>query len=58
MPEKPLTGFNVFGVRDEIQVSRAGTNVGVKTADGSFTQSNSVEANLLYEILKALRSKK
>ena len=55
--ENAKKGFDVFAMQQEIQVSRAGTNVGVKTSDGSFTQSNSVEANLLFEILKVLKRK-
>ena len=43
---------------DEINVTRAGKNVMVKGLDGTFEESATVEANLLYEILKELRKKK
>lgn len=59
MPVDPPArkGFDVFNYRDDVQVSRLGMKVQVKGRDGSFTESNSAEANLLYEILKALRKK-
>ena len=55
--EKRATGFNVFTYSDEITVSRLGKKVSVKGRDGTFQESDSVEVNLLFEILKALRKK-
>ena len=55
--EKKATGFNVFGFSDDVQINRLGKNVMVRTRDGSFTESNTAEANLLFEILKTLRKK-
>ena len=56
--EKKLTGFNIFAVQDEITVSRVGKKVMVKGRDGTFQETDSVEANLLFEILKVLRKSK
>ena len=50
--------FSIFSRMDEINVTRAGKNVMVKGLDGTFEESATVEANLLYEILKELRKKK
>ncbi len=57
MPEEKLRGFSIFTVSDEITVNRLGKNVIVKGRDGSFTESNTVEANLLFEILRVLKKK-
>lgn len=57
MAEIPKRGFDVFSNHDDIQVNRLGKNVMIKARDGSFSDSTSVEANLLFEILKALRKK-
>ena len=57
MPIQIRKGFDVFAVSDEVQINRIGKKILVKTRDGSFTESDSAEANLLYEILKALRKK-
>ena len=56
--EERKSGFNVFSFSDEIQVSRLGKRVQIKGRDGTFTDSDTVEANLLYEILKALKKSK
>lgn len=56
--EERKSGFNVFSLSDEIQVSRLGKRVQIKGRDGTFTDSDTVEANLLYEILKALKKSK
>ena len=55
---KPRSGFNVFSFSDEITVNRIGKKVNIKGSDGSFTDSDSVEANLLFEILKVLKKSK
>ena len=57
MPEIPKRGFDIFAYNDDIQVSRLGKSVSVRGRDGSTNSSDSVEANLLFEILKALRKK-
>lgn len=57
MPE-PKRGFDIFSVSDDIQVNRLGKRVIVKGRDGTFTESDTVESNLLFEILKTLRNKK
>lgn len=56
--EKRITGFNIFSYSDEISVSRLGKSVQIKGRDGTFTQTDSVEANLLFEILKTLKKSK
>ena len=50
-------GFDVFKVRDDVSFSRVGKKVSVKGLDGTFGDSDTVEANLLYEILKTLKRK-
>lgn len=55
---KNLRGFNIFAYADDISVSRLGKKVQIKGRDGTFQDSDSVEANLLYEILKELKRKK
>ena len=57
LEKKTLNGFNVFTVSDEVHFNRLGTKVYAKGRDGKFVDSESVEANLLFEILKALRKK-
>ena len=56
-PFERKTGFNVFSYSDEISVSRLGKKVMVKGRDGTFQETDSVEANLLFEILKVLKKK-
>ena len=55
---KPRQGFNVFSFSDEITVNRVGKKVNIKGRDGTFTESDTVEANLLFEILKVLKKSK
>lgn len=55
---EPKTGFNVFKFSDEITVNRFGKKVQIKGRDGTFADSDSVESNLLFEILKELRKRK
>jgi hypothetical protein len=50
-------GFNVFSIHDEVTYSRVGKNVTLKGRDGTLESSNTVEANLLLDILKALKKK-
>ena len=56
-PLERKTGFSVFSYADEISVSRLGKKVMIKGRDGTFQETDSVEANLLFEILKVLRKK-
>ena len=51
-------GFNVFAVNDDVVYSRFGKHISAKGKDGTFQESDSVEANLLYDILKVLRKGK
>ena len=57
MPNAPLPkrGFNIFTYADDVKFSRAGKKVTVRGLDNTSADSDSVEANLLYEILKTLR---
>ncbi len=57
MADLPRRGFDVFANSDEIQINRLGKNVMIKGRDGTFVESNTAEANLLFEILKALKRK-
>ena len=60
MPQTPVERrptFNMFSFSDEVTVNRVGKKVMVKGRDGTFQESDSVEANLLFEILKALKRK-
>lgn len=52
-----MNGFNVFAVNDPVTFNRVGKKVIAKSKDGTFTESDSVEANLLFEMLKELRKK-
>ena len=58
MAEERKSGFNIFGFSDEITVNRVGKNVTIKGRDGTFNQSDTVEVNLLFEILKQLKKSK
>ena len=58
MPLERKSGFNIFSYSDEITISRLGKDVQIKGRDGTNNKSDTVEANLLYEILKALKAKK
>ena len=51
-------GFDVFAVADDVKINRLGTRVFVKAADGQFKDADTVEANILLEILKELRKPK
>ena len=57
MPDMPKRGFNVFAMRDESDINRLGKKIMIKGRDGTFQETDSVEANLLYEILKQLKRK-
>ena len=50
--------FSVFSVSDDVTVNRLGKKIYAKGKDGTYTESDTVEANLLFEILKALKSKR
>jgi len=58
MADLPRKGFDVFAVHDDIQVKRLGKSVMIRGVDNTTNSSDSVEANLLFEILKALRKGK
>lgn len=51
-------GFNVFAMQDEVTFSRIGKRVSLKGRDGTFQDTDSVEANLLLEILRELKRRK
>ncbi len=55
---KPRSGFNVFSFSDEITVNRIGKKVNIKGRDGTYNETDSVEANLLFEILRQLKKSK
>ena len=56
--EKRANGFSVFSVFDEITINRIGKKVIVKNPrTQEFQESDSVESNLLFEILKVLKKK-
>ena len=54
----PKRGFNIFTYADDVKFSRAGKKVTVRGVDNTSADSDSVEANLLYEILKTLRKER
>lgn len=59
MPEaqrRPV--FSVFQVNQSANYNRVGKQVWVKTQDGASNYSDTVEANLLLDILTELRKKK
>jgi len=59
MPDpKRLSAFNIFSVSQDVSFNRIGKKVFVKGIDGTNQESDSVEANLLFEILKVLKAKK
>ena len=58
LSSKRASGFNIFGFSDEVTISRIGKQVTVKGRDGTFNQTDTVEANLLFEILKTLKKSK
>ena len=49
--------FNVFKFSDEIDINRVGKKIVIKGRDGTFQESDSVDSNLLFEILKVLKKK-
>lgn len=53
----PAKGYNVFSVSDEVVFNRVGKKIYAKGKDGSFVESDTVEANLLFEMLKVLKKK-
>ena len=55
--EKRTSAYSQFSFSDEISVTRSGKTVWIKGRDGTNTSTDSVEANLLFEILKALKRK-
>jgi len=54
---RKLGGFSQFSYFDQVEYSRLGKKVQVKGKDGTNQESDSVEANLLYDILKVLKKK-
>lgn len=51
-------GFDVFKVNQPAEYSRAGKTISIKGHDGTNTSTDSVEANLLFDILNVLKAKK
>lgn len=51
-------GFDAFSVQQDVTFNRIGKKVMVRGLDGTNQETDSVEANLLYEILKTLKAKK
>lgn len=47
--------FDVFSYAEEVTYSRLGKKVTVKGKDSTWQESDSVESNLLYDILKVLK---
>lgn len=45
----------MFTMSDEITINRVGKKVTIKGRDGTFGDTDSVEANILFEILKVLK---
>jgi len=58
MVDPKKRGFDIFTYNDDVQFNRLGKKIFVKGRDGTSGESESVEANLLFEILKALKNKK
>ena len=58
MPVPERKPYNLFQVQQEAVYNRVGKTVYVKGLDGTNQQSDSVEANLLLDILRELRKKK
>jgi len=56
--ERKINAYNVFNLYDDVKFSRAGKTVQVIGRDGTNQSTDSVEANLLYEILRELKRKK
>lgn len=54
--EKPKIDASM--IHDTVSISRFGKKVYVRGKDGTFQESDSVEANILYEILELTRAKK
>lgn len=52
------TALSMLSFSDEVTVKRYGKKVTVVGRDGTNVDSDSVEANLLFDILKELRKKK
>lgn len=57
-PNEVRRGFDVFKIHQDVTFSRLGAKVSVKGNDGTFQEATTVEANLLYDILKELRRMK
>lgn len=55
LPRKPYSMFSQF---EHVKITRMGRKVTVRANDGTFQESDSVESNLLYDILNELRKKK
>lgn len=55
--QKRAATFSMFTMSDDIVVNRSGKRIMVRGRDGTFEESSTVEANLLFEILKALKKK-
>ena len=55
-PRKP-TALSMFTVSDEISINRLGKKIMIKGRDGTTQESDTVEANLLFEMLKCMKRK-
>lgn len=53
--EKTPDSLDKLDQNNEVDFSRYGKKISVTGIDGTFAESDSVEANLLFEILKQLR---
>lgn len=55
--DEKLKGFNIFRYNDDVSFNREGKTVYMRGRDNTGSSSDTVEANLLLEILKALKKK-
>lgn len=51
---RPLRGYSPFHTADTVKYNRLGKKIQVRGQDGTFQESDTVEANLLYDILRVL----
>lgn len=58
MPDLMKRGFSAFSKNEDVIYNRMGKKITARGLDGQFTDSDSVEANLLFDILKELKKGK
>ena len=58
MPDPQRKPYSLFQVNQEVNYNRVGKTVYAKGLDGTNQQSDSIEANLLLDILRELRKQK